>query len=370
MNGIAAAGAVLLLLGALGAPAPPRGGKSAFPPPLAAWASRKTGTLPAKGKEEPDFIAAQLDGRGGQEVVTFADVVDARDRVVEGKKEVAVYTWRGGGFAQLFRGQLPLNWLSPAAGDLDRDGRDELYGVGTDNGIQTLRLENDRLAAAHSERLGTWPIGAMVVSDFRQPGTRELLLAVDTRQRFGTDAEPECNLLLGYRPASGGWKKSFQAAIRQRGMSLTLLSGSYLPGGGTTLVLEHDPSDVSDSLFEAYRWDGKALKKLRQFTARAQSATGLQRWIGAAGGLTPSERTIVAHSIFMRASPAGETVRDRGELVVWEPAGPRARFALPGEPKAVGDFRAPGETGILTGGAKQGFTLWEPQQRPADPYRP
>ena len=58
--------------------------------------------------------------------------------------------------------------------------------------------------------------------------------------------------------------------------------------------------------------------------------------------------------------PSGGEEAARGELVQWDGAPPRARFALPGEPRALGAFTAPGRPGILIRHDDGSFALHEP----------
>lgn len=339
-------------------------GRSERPPLLPRWPCVTVGTLPVPDRDgpwtltSPEVVAAQLDGAGGRELVTVAERLDARHGAVESAgSRVAAYSWRSGRLRQLSTLSVPLTPRPPVAGDLDGDGRDEIYAVRRDNAIVTLRLIGGRLQVSDATRLGTWMIGSIAIGDLRRRGRSELLLAVDPGQRFDSEGEPGVSLLLGYRRSGNRWVQTWRESIRQRAMTLDLRVGDYSSLPGDELVLEHGPSDMSASLFALWRWTGQQLARLGQVTTASDWPTGLQSWIGVAGGLTNAQRTIVADVSYDRPAPYGQT---RGELLRWDGRRLQQLYVLPGRPLAIGDVRGSGWTALIVSLPRRGYVLLEP----------
>lgn len=339
-------------------------GRSERPPVLPQWPCVTVGTLPVPDRDgtwtltAPQVAAAQLDGAGGRELVTAAERLDARHRAAESAgSRVAAYSWRSGSLHELSALSVPLSPRPPVAGDLDRDGRDEVYAVRRDNAIVTLRLIGGRLQVSDATRLGTWMIGSIAVGDLRRTGRPELLLAVDPGQRFDSQGEPGCSLLLGYRRSGNRWAQTWREPIRQRAMTLDLRVGDYSSLPGDELVLEHGPSDESASLLELWRWTGRRLPRLGEVTTASDWPTGLQSWIGVADGLTNAPRTIVADVFYLQPAPYGQA---RGELLQWDGRTLRQLYALPGRPLAIGDVRGSGRTALVVSLPRGKYVLLEP----------
>ncbi len=215
--------------------------QTAVPRPAPLWPGRIVATLRMGGGEGAEFLTTDLDGRPGLEVVAVWERQDEEGRPVGDGRWLTACGWRDGQFRKLAETRFPVGNLAPAAGDVDRDGRDEIYAPGKDNALLAFRLAADSWQSSPPVRLGSWLISSLVVSDVRTPDRAELLLAVDTRRRFDSDAEPECDSLLAYRAAGGKWSQAWRTSIRQRRMTLALLAGDYIAPAGPELVLEHGP---------------------------------------------------------------------------------------------------------------------------------
>lgn len=329
------------------------------PPALRLWPSATVATFRLPEKQAPEqFIAADLDGKAGDELVTVAFVPNSSGGVAEqAGKQFTVHQWRGG-FQRLTQKRLPVTWRV-TAGDVDRNGADELYAIDTNNALLTVRLQNGRLQVTHRQLLTRGMVGSIAVSNVRQSAIPELLVAVDTRQKFDSDGEPNCNLLVGYRWSNAKWTKAWQQNISQKETTLDLKTGAYSGAGRRDLVFEHGPTDVSVSHFEAWQWDGTRLVKRATATGDAGATTGLQTWLGMTAPAPSGVGYIVSKTIYLTQTPTGEEHTVRGELLRWGANRVQKAFRLPGRPVAVGRFTRADREAILVALPAGAYSLLE-----------
>lgn len=326
----------------------------AWPPALPLWSGRPAGsfTLPF---DYPDLLIGQLDDQPGGEIVATSN------RGADAGKDFAVFSWRENRITKVVQYQLPLGWQAPALGDLDGDGKDAIYVVGRDGSVGTLELTNDALRVIDATRMTNSAIGNLVVSDVRLAGAPELVLAVSSQQRYDSRDETFCDQLLGYAWKDGKWVRTWQQRIQQRGATLSLRSGDFLPDPGNELLVYHGPSDVSNSEMEIWGWRDGKLKRLSIMRSSAETSVGLQKWTGVTARLGKTVARIPSHTTYLRSSAAGERVVDRGELLEWQSGRFKSVYRLPGRPVAVGSVRGEAE-GLIIHKSGSNYQLLEAAQ--------
>lgn len=329
----------VVLAGALAAP---------FPAAAAAPALKVVARVPAPQNNSdepwPDFLAAQLDGRGATELLVLAPY------------EVSAYAWRDSAFRRIGRTEAKFGLGATAAGDINGDGFDEMVGLDNDNRVVFVQLANGKLVASYAPRPTDRLIGAVTIADVRQAGEAELVLAVDSRHGSDFEGDPACNRLEGYRFEGGKWTRAWQQALNARGASVTLAAGDYLPAPGNELIVSHEPGDVGANVIEAWRWQGDRLARVAEFSSSAERGNGLQWWNGVSDHLTGSPRTIVGHAIRERR---GDSV-DRSLLLTWTGREPVVVGEFKGTPLVVGDFRGNGKAGVVAMNDDGKYVLLEP----------
>jgi hypothetical protein len=304
-------------------------------------------------------LAARLDARPGQELVTLAPFPN------QAGTNVTMLGWSSGGFRRFAQTRLALGYAKPAAGDVDGDGRDEVL-LDRQNRLVTLRLVEGRLVTSRAAApFGDRMIAALSVCDVRRRGVFELLAALDSRQSFRSEAEPRPDTLIGLRLQQGRWIRAWRAPLQMQGYWLALHAGNFHPAFGNELVFEHDPSDVSAALYEAWRGNGSRLSRLASHVADSQKSTGLQSWVGASPQLIrlgTAAPTIATQTTYLPPDGMGEGDM-RGELLVWQGTRLRAAYRLPGEPKAVADLRGTGSAVVIVYQKGKGLVALEATSR-------
>lgn len=327
------------------------------PPVLPSWPCSTVATLKFSKSEFPySFLAANLDGKAGDELVTLASAEHSSDQAMT---LVSVYGWRNG-FQRLTRSSFRVA-SGMIAGDVDQDGRDELYATGADNAFLTYRLQGGQLRVTHRQILTEFGVVSHTVSDVRRKASPELILAVDSRKKYNSEGEPNCDLLLGYQWTQGKWAKTWQQKIIQKAVIFELHSGSFTGAGRRELVFEHGPSDVSVALFDAWHWNGSRLVKRASYSCDAETASGLQSWFGIADVDAAGAEYIAADTTYLIRAQTGDQDITRGELLRWTSKGVQKAFRLPGRPVVVGRFTRVDRAGILVFAGSSGFSLLEPR---------
>lgn len=354
MNSTALSTAVVGLLLSVGPSSAQKAGTRELP----LWPHQVVAELQLTGPdatETPQFLAAQLDGAGGQELITVSTPPGATSP--SGVRKLArlrAYRLEGRRFRQIAEGEIPLNFTGPAAGDLDGDGRDELYGINPRGELLTIRRQGARFVVTGTSRPSPWTAADLVVSDVRQPGHPELVVAYDKDARE-PDADPDCDWLIAFRPDGQHWKAAWRERVRQTHFNFRLFAGAYGPGKGPRLVCAHLPSDVSTSEYEVMDWSHGRLTRQARPRSDSEREMGLQMWKGVGAQLTAAPVSIVSSAVFLSAG--GSSAKSRNELLEWSGNTLRARYRFAGDPVAVGQFQRAGISGILVQRAAGRFEL-------------
>ena len=291
------------------------------------------------------YLTAQLDGHPGQELVTISGD--------PGNTRLRVYTWRGRAL-QLLTERTAYLGRKLTTVDVDGDGRDELVGIDAANRLATLRFVGGKLRATEAgPRVGA-AVGSLTGTTVRRQGP-ELAVAVDRRGDQELDADVQCDRVLFFRREGGRWKPSWQTSIKSLVFSVSLNSGDYHPQPGAALVIGHLPSEVSESHYELFHWNGSRLARVTRVDSDARTSTGLQLWIGTLDrrGSSPA---VVSRTVYQVSD---HEIPERGELLQWRRGRLIATQRLPGTPVAVLDLDGSGRQAIVFEGDHQ-LQLWRP----------
>jgi hypothetical protein len=310
-------------------------------PPLPQWPYRVAARVSLPPTESTGLLPAQLSGGGRDELV-----------IVKGGL-VTAYTCQEPTFRRVARLRFKSDVFNWTVGDLDRDGKDELYVVSKTNSILTIRLINGRLLVTNSAHLvGVSTICGMTVSDVRRRGTSELVIAVDTSERFDANLEDVKvyvpNSFVFYRRVNNRWVRTWEQDCNLGNETIEDLDGGYSFLPSPDLMMSYaDPG--APIRYELWQWNGKRLRRRWHFTADEQSPIGAQDWVGATAGLTSAARVIVSKTTYQLSKPNEVyTVQERGELLQWDgKTTPVPIFRLRGLPVAVGHFCGKARPAIL-----------------------
>jgi len=297
----------------------------------------------------PRYQSAELDGAPGRELVILSGE--------DGDAALHVYTWKAGKPRLLVERPILAQMVTPAAGDLDRNGRDELYVLGADNRVVTLELFGSTLRAVRADLHLQHAVGSLVVSDVRSAGSPELVVAVDTTQVGEPNQDESPNRVDFYARRAGRWRRSWRQAVKSRQFALHLLAGDYHPRAGNELVLQHWPSEVSDATYEVMTWRAHGLSRLTRTYTDARQRSGLQDW----AGVTTSKREgirLYASTVFA----PNDNYFNRGEVRTWSRGRLVATHTFPGRPVAVADFLGTGSATILVAKPEGVLTLLSPSR--------
>lgn len=330
------------------------------------------------GQVSRNFFAAQLDGAGGQELVVDCYSFGGQP------PEVIVYGLRGNELREIARRR---GVSATGVGDLDGDGRDEIVSQTEGRNFSVVRLRGNQLEVTPTATPSDTHVAELTVSDVRSAGAGELILAVDTRGAPGSPVgDPKCDRLQAFRLQGDRWMKSWEVPVvvprlsagggnagvapPGEGGSLSfprLLSGDYLPEPGTDLVMQWEPEGLTGQgkVFQAFRWEGSGLRKVREFTSKPTTALGDPFFHSAVKGFVAGKPAILSHT--MRVDPrTGNFDQTRSDLFVWDGTQPTVAFRLPGNYRAciAGDFRGTGTPAILVGFQRGGGTGIDEEANP------
>ncbi len=309
------------------------------PRALPYWPHRVVGRLPDSVVGGDGFLVpAQLDGRGGKELIAF-DWFDG----VPGEISVTAYTYLAGRFRSLGRARLrELREADThfAAGDLDGDGRDELYLMDPHQALVTVRLTAGGFRVRRARPLVRQLVASMEIADVRRTGRQELLVIADRSQTSDTIEDPENPVLLCYRRARGRWVRTWRQAIpKPVEKSMGLLVGDFLSSPGLELVVEEVCGGIEESFQRIWWWNGNRFVSRAKFVNPVHAVEGEKHWSDVATGLVGRERAILSGATYYRERTDDGTVKryERGELLLWRRGRPRATYRLPGAPGFIAD---------------------------------
>ena len=328
------------------------------PPPVRpAWPHRVVTrqVLPAAA-----YQAAQLDGRGRQELLCFPDPSNSEGGRTQ---PLIIYRWRGGRFVEYARTRLPAYRNAPVTtvGDLNGDGRDEICTLADRNELFIIHLQRDRLHVTRTRLPDPWLVNSLAISDVRRRGRPELLATVDPRYRWDEAAEPDGHVVVAYGRRKTGWTRTWRQPFAVRAFRIELLTGLYGAGLQKRLVLKHHPSGIDSVAYDGMAWDGRRLVRRFREEAGPYPPLGMRRWIAASPGLLPGRAVIASSTEYLYGGDVNKALR-RGELLLWQRGRVRTAYHLPGEPLAMGEFRKPGRLGILVARPKGECLLIEPRR--------
>ncbi|HTE20025.1 MAG TPA: VCBS repeat-containing protein [Armatimonadota bacterium] len=329
------------------------------PPPIRpAWPHRVVTRqiLPAAA-----YQAAQLDGRGRQELLCFRDPYNSEGGRIQ---PLIIYRWRGGRFVEYARTRLPAYRNAPVTtvGDLNGDGRDEICTLGDRNELFIIHLQRGRLRVTKTRLPDPWLVCSLAISGVRRRGRPELLATVDPRYRWDEAAEPDGHFVVAYGRRTTGWTRRWRQAFAVRASRLELLTGPYGPGLREGLVLRHHPSGIDSIAYDGVAWDGRRLVRRFLEEAGPYPPLGMRMWIAASPGLLLGRTVIASSTEYLYGRDANHKASRQGELLLWQGGRVRTAYHLPGEPLAVGEFRQPGRLGILVLRPKGVCLLIEPRR--------